>query len=103
MGSALSVISGVVDRVMDKYVADLCVPVGQDRDGHTIYGCDSGIFARVASNYMNFEYHVGLEWIPSGCKRQFGAWMFYSAKLPQVEKLLREAGLNISELMMEAV
>lgn len=95
MGTTLSLVSSVVEHVVDRYVREMCVMIGADRDGNVIYGCESGIFAKV-SNHMNFEYQVGLEWIPSGCRKQFGAWMFYSARMSQVEKLLQDAGINIS-------
>lgn len=96
MGTTLKVIDEVVSHTVEKYVKDYCKQVATHRDGYPIFGCESGIFAKSAMNYMNFEYGLGLEWIPNYCKEQFGQWMFYSAQLPKIKNLLLESGINTS-------
>lgn len=96
MGAVLDLVRSVVDTDVERYVRQYCVDVGQSREGYTIYGCESGIFARAGSNYMNFEYHLGLECFQRCHKTQFGEWLFYSAKITQVGRLLLDKGINIS-------
>lgn len=96
MGTTLKVIDEVVNHTVEKYVKDYCKQVATHRDGYPIFGCESGIFAKSAMNFMNFEYGLGLEWIPKDCKEQFGQWMFYSAKIPKINNLLADVGINTS-------
>lgn len=96
MGTTLNLIRGIVDSSIERYIKQYCVQIGESRDGYKIFGCESGIFARAGLDQMSFEYHLGFEWIQHSCKMQLGDWMFYSAKIPQVGKLLTEKGINIS-------
>lgn len=96
VAAVLDLVRSVVDTDVERYVRQYCTVVGQSREGYTIYGCESGIFARAGSNQMNFEYHLGLEWFQRCHKTQFGEWMFYSAEIQQVRRLLLENGINIS-------
>jgi hypothetical protein len=96
MGTTLKLIDGIVEHTVDKYVKQCCKQVATHRDGWPIFGCESGIFAKAATNRSHFEHGLGLEWLPRDTINQFGPWLFYSAKIPSIDRLLQDSGINTS-------